>query len=77
MRRNTDGGGRRPGGTLSVMSVPALEGAVLRDEVRQAVHAIYAWTKLLQQAASLDEVARARALAVIEQNGRFLLSRLV
>ena len=59
------------------MSVPAPEGALPGDEVSQAVLAIYAWTKLLQQAVSLDEDERARALAVIEANGRLLLSRLV
>ena len=59
------------------MSLPAPECALPPDEVSQAVHAIYAWTKLLQQAVSLDEAERARALAVIEQNGRVLLSRLV
>ena len=56
------------------MSDPAPESA---DEVRQAVHAIYVWTRFLQQAASLDEVERAQALAIIEQNGRFILGRLV
>lgn len=59
------------------MSVPAPACALPNDEALQAAHAIYAWTKLLQQAVSLDEVERARALAVIEQNGRLLLSRLV
>jgi hypothetical protein len=47
----------------------------LGDETLQAVHAIYAWTKLLQLS-GLDEAERSRALAVIEQNGQLLLSRL-
>ena len=58
------------------MSSSAQDYALPHDEVSQAVRAIYAWTKLLQQAVSLDEAERARALAVIEENGRILLGRL-
>ena len=59
------------------MSGPIGDCARPQNEALQAPHAIYAWTKLLQQAVSLDETERARALAIIELNGRLLLRRLV